>query len=177
MAKTSGGTRKVGRPKTESIKPFKESEKAIQIEMLYQSRVSAFGGVSSQFGGDWKDGKAMVWVPKNQIENGNLSEWIAKQKSKEISDRFNNSHFNSQLVVSNTSFFDANGKKINVAPSKKEREWQKERDDKRKAALDKATKERDDLIEKAKANGYKAHSRMKTSTLMRMAKGTYQSKK
>lgn len=122
-------------------------------------------------------GTTKVWVPKTQIENGNLSEWIASQKRGEIEDYVTSRRFmNSQVVHMNTTFSDATGKNIKVKPTRKETQYKKEREAKRKAALDKATKERTDLITQAKANGYSAHSRMSTATLTKMANGTYKSK-
>lgn len=172
MGKSSGGNRQGGG----KIVGFSESEKAIQIEVRYMANVAPKGGyVSSQV--REVSGTTKVWVPKTQIENGNLSEWIASQKRGEIEDYITSKRYmNAQVVRMNTSFNDATGKSIKVKPTKKESQFKKEREAKQKAALDKATKERTDLITQAKANGYSAHSKMSTATLTKMANGTYKSK-
>lgn len=170
MGKSSGGTRSGG-----GIVGFRESEKAIQLEVRYYGEIAPYGGfVSSQV----RDvsGTMKIWVPKTQIERGALSEWIANQKRVEVKQYILNKRFNAQVIRLNTSFSDAKGKQVPVKPTKKEAEFKKKAAQKRDQALAKVRDEREKLIAKAKANGYKAHSRMRTATLQRMAAGTYKKK-
>lgn len=174
MGKSSGGNRSNrggGR-----IVGFAESEKAIQLEVRYSGEVAPMGGfVSSQV----RDvsGTTKVWIPKTQIEKGNISEWIASQKRGEIESYITSKRYmNAQVISLSTSFSDATGKQIKVKATKKEAEYKREREAKRTAALNKAKQERVKLITQAKANGYKAHERMTTATLTKMANGTYKSK-
>lgn len=173
MGKSSGGTRsnRGGR-----IVGFAESEKAIQLEVRYSGEVAPMGGfVSSQV----RDvsGTTKVWIPKAQIEKGNISEWIASQKRGEIESYITTKRYmNAQVIRLSTSFSDATGKQIKVKATKKETEYKREREAKRTAALNKSKQDRVTLIAQAKANGYNAHERMTTATLTKMANGTYKSK-
>ena len=75
----------------------------------------------------------------------------------------------------NMSLSDATGKSVPIRKTKKEQEAYDKKQARKQEGFARAKVKRDALIEKAKANGYKAHSRMKTATLERMAEGTYQS--
>ena len=176
MAKTSGGNRGGGNRKKNKIVGFKETEKAIQIEARYSASVAPKGGIASSLVRD-VSGTMKIWVPKTQIENGNLSEWIAGQKENEISDFITTKRFlNAQVIWMDMKLNDATGKAVGVKKTKKEQEAFDRSQARKQEAFARAKVKRDSLIEQAKANGYNAHSRMKTSTLERMAEGTYQSR-
>ena len=85
MAKTSGSNRGggggSGKSKESKIVGFKESEKAIQIEAKYSAEVAPKGGFVSSMVRD-TSGTLKIWIPKTQIENGAISEWIGSQKGK-----------------------------------------------------------------------------------------------
>lgn len=172
MGKTSGGNRGA----SSKIVGFAESEKAIQLEVRYSGEVAPKGGyVSSQV----RDvsGTTKVWIPKTQIERGNISEWIASQKRDEIETYITSRRFmNAQVTHLNMTFSDATGRGVKVKATKKEAQYKKEREAKRTQAIENAKQRREKLVAQAKANGYTAHMRMKTSTLQKMANGTYQSK-
>lgn len=177
MAKTSGGVRGGrGSSKATKITGFKETEKAIQIEARYSASVAPKSGVASSLVRD-VSGTMKIWVPKTQIENGNLSEWIARQKENEISDFITTKrYFNAQVIWMDMKLSDATGKAVGVKKTKKEQELFDRSQARKQEAFARAKVKRDSLIEQAKANGYNAHSRMKTSTLERMAEGSYQSR-
>jgi hypothetical protein len=171
MAKTSGSNRG-GQSR---IVGFSETEKAIQIEVRYAMEVAPQGGFVSSLVRD-AHGTTKVWVPKSQIENGALSEYISRAKTDEVREKVLSRFNNGQVLHSDIIYKDASGKTIPVKATKQERQWAKERQKKRDAALKKATDRREELVKKAKENGYSAHMRMKTATLERMARGDYRSK-
>lgn len=49
--------------------------------MYIEATIAPNGGFSSSMTRDISTG-VKVWIPKTQIENGNISEWIAKNKTK-----------------------------------------------------------------------------------------------
>ena len=162
MAKTSGGVRKGSKASAPRIVGFKETEKAIQVEIRWAGRNDGFwrGGVSRETGGTEK-----VWIPKNQIEEGRISEWISRQKITDIEIR-------KGADGVSAAFFDAKGKRIKVG-TRRDAQSAKIREANRQNALSAANARRESLVEQAKRNGYRAHMRMKTRTLEQMAAGTY----
>lgn len=170
MGKSGGSIRSGG-----GIVGFRESEKALQLEVRYSGSVAPRGGYTSSMVRD-VSGTTKVWVPKAQIERRNLSEWISSQKRGEVEAFITSKRFmNAQVTHLDMSFHDARGAEVKVKATKKETQYKKERERKRSDALAKAKAERSQLISQAKANGYKAHDRMSTATLTQMARGTYKS--
>lgn len=164
MSKSSGGIRKGGIPK---IVGFRETEKAVEVKMYLEATIAPNGGFSSSMTRDISTG-VKVWIPKTQIENGNISEWIAKNKRQELESTLLSRYNNGRILSSEVTFNDANGRYIKVAKTAKERAY----------ALEKATKvanTRDELMKQAKANGYTVRNNLKTSTLRQMASTKKQS--
>lgn len=82
MAKTSGnnrGTKSAGG----GISFFRETEKAVQLELAYDITVAPSRGFTSSLAQDLI-GREKVWVPKSQIQDGKLSDWIYNSKVKEV---------------------------------------------------------------------------------------------
>ncbi len=117
-----------------------------------------------------RQGTEKVWIPKSQIENGSLSEWISSQKRDSIIDR---GLYGNHIIDVSGRFYDATGREIPVKASSREQQWRAERDQRRQDNRARAQQNRADLIARARANGYRAHGRMKTRTLEAMAAGTY----
>lgn len=174
MGRNSGGVRG-GR--STKIVPFRESEKAIQVMVRYEAVVAPSSGFTSSMVREINS-STKVWIPKSMIENGNISEYANKLKTKEIEDSIKNRYLGDPYIVRlDVGYFDAKDKLVKVAKNKKERQWQKERDKQREQNFAKANQRREELVKKAKENGFTAHMKMKTSTLEKMANGTYVQKK
>ena len=183
MSKSSGGVRKNGREaakrktlkgkreeqtsqaqksaQTESYKiaPLRESEKAIQVQLTIDVSYAPSSGYTSSLVKD-KTITENVWIPKSQIENNNLSEWIAKSKTQELLDRKLGSGVH--VIRTNNLFLDANRREIAVAKNARERAFAEGR-------RAKVSAEREELMRKAKANGHTVRQNLKTSTLREMA--------
>lgn len=181
MAKSSGGVRGRGSSApAPRIVGFKESEKAVQLEL--QSESSILIQTPHIYREKNLTNTTKVWIPRSQIENGTLSEWIAEQKRNEVLEnqtmwfytRFRNSRITP--IDFKGKFIDATGRTVDVRPTAREQQYKAERAKRSQAALESAKQTRAALVAKAKANGYKAHDRMKTRTLELMAEGKYQSK-
>jgi hypothetical protein len=95
---------------------FKETEKAVQLGMTV---TATYSGTSYKTG-EWEDVtktfEQKVWFPKSQMKDGKPTEWIAKQKGKEIMKSYH--HHSPYKGFSPTGTFkitDANGKTVETA--------------------------------------------------------------
>lgn len=154
MAKNSGGTRK----KYPSQKKYeyefaKESEKAVMMTMKYSIEIAPRGGyVSSQV--KYRNGAMNVWVPKSQIQDGKISDWIAQQKAEEANDWVLSKFSFGQVISNDVHFFDKNDKEIEKATSKKQQ------------AFEKGVEKHQRLYDEAKKLGIKGvRIKMKSATL------------
>lgn len=161
MAKTSGGVRNASRRKVPKIVGFRETEKAIEIKAYISATVAPQGGFVSSMTSEIDTG-INVWIPKSQIENGNISEWIAKGKRSELIDKILSRYPNGEIIHSEVTFNDAKGRVIKVAKTAKERKFADER-------AKKIANMRSELLKQAKTNGHTVRSNLKTSTLRQMA--------
>jgi len=172
MAKSSGGIRG-GAAAPPRIVGFKETDKAVQLQVEYSMSLGiwAYG----EYFDKQKTSTIKVWVPKSQIENGTLSVWIGDQKLREVYHRdvdWYQERYRAKNIIAdfdNWKFTDASGRTVEVKPNKREREQRAKLEQARSVANER----RAELIAQAKANGYKAHGRLKTRTLEAMANGTY----
>ena len=88
------------------MKAIKETEKAVQLEVRFE--VPAVEKSITRF----------VWIPKSQIRNEKVSEWIFNQKLDEIQKDFRSG-------ICNVAFYDADNNEVEVeesAKNKKSRE-------------------------------------------------------
>ena len=92
MAKASGGTRGGGASGRSGggggVAYFKETEKAVQLNMTVTATYSGTSYKTGFWENVTKTFDQKVWFPKSQMKNGKPSEWIAKQKGKEIMKSF-----------------------------------------------------------------------------------------
>lgn len=170
MAKTSGGIRRGSTSASaRRIVGFRETDKAVQVEYRYDMEYARSSAYASSMVRN-RQGTEKVWIPKSQIENGSLSEWISGQKRDSVIDR---GLYGNHIIDVSGRFYDATGREIPVKASSREQQWRAERDQRRQDNRARAQQNRADLIARARANGYRAHGRMKTRTLEAMAAGTY----
>ena len=170
MAKGSGGTRGGGASaRGGSVAYFNETEKAVQLEMTVKANYYGTKGYKGDFVDQQKEFTQKVWIPKSQLENGKPTEWIAKQKAKEIMDYHSpikNANKWSSMKGMDWSqgtykLTDAKGKTVNTVMSKIEKQ--------KAAAFKKGAQTHDTLVAQAKSMGIKgAHGKMKSSTLAKM---------
>lgn len=160
MAKGSGGTR-TKRPSSKKIEtnagfePLKETEKAVMVNMTYEADVAPQGGFTSSMVKDIA-GTMQVWIPKSQIKDGVVSEWIAQNKNEDAQKLVLSKFTNGQILSSKVTFVDKNGKPIKVETSQTE------------AKLAAGLKKHDALLKQAKGLGLKAKVSMKSTTLQKM---------
>lgn len=155
MGKQSGGTRKTGPNKSASntIVGIKESDKAIMLTAHVEVNVSPEGGYTSSQS-QQKIGSVDVWIPKSQIKDGMVSEWIAMQKLNEIKAKMLSKSVNYKDNGSTIFFTDKNGKAVQHDNSQTE------------AKLSKGISKHDALLAEAKSLGIKGVSvTMKSATL------------
>lgn len=113
MAKGSGGTRGAsgGGGRTTY---FSETEKAVQLSMTVNA---SYSGTSKKTG-FWEDKQKSftqkVWIPKSQMKGGKPTEWIAKQKAKDIL-KANNPYSKGLSPIGTFKITDAKGKTISTA--------------------------------------------------------------
>ena len=94
---------------------FKETEKAVQLNMTVTATYSG----TSRKTGFWEDVtktfEQKVWFPKSQMKNGKPSEWIAKQKGKEIMKSYNHhSGLHGFSPIGTFKITDAKGNVVNT---------------------------------------------------------------
>ncbi len=158
MSKGNGGTR-MKRPlkkKTNNFAPLKETDKAVMISAYYDIGYAPEGGFSSSMVQE-KGGTINVWVPKTQIKEGKISEWMVNQKVGEIQEKVLANVFNAQILHSDVSFFDKNHKEIPKDTSITDKK------------IAKGLEKHDKLLAKAKSLGIKgAKINMKTQTLSKL---------
>lgn len=158
MSKGSGGTRSIGTSKVQSssFAPVKETDKAVMVRMNYYLEYAPQGGFTSSMVRD-REGIIDIWVPKSQVKDGKLSEWIVKQKQKEMEEKVMGKVLNGQVLDSKVSFSDKNGKQIKMDTSQAEKRF----------AAGKA--KHDALVAEAKSLGIKGvKQNLKSSTLEKM---------
>lgn len=72
----------------------KETEKAIQVEIVADVRYVPFGGYTSSMV-KYKTFNLKIWLPKSQVKDGTPSQWITSQKEEELK---NDSWLNSRMM-------------------------------------------------------------------------------
>lgn len=165
MSKGSNTTRSSGASKramaatnSDSISPFRESEKAIQVQMRYSMDIAPNGGFTSSMVQD-RMGAINVWIPKSQIKDGQISEWVAN-KQKQQQEKYFADRMNGRIISSFVEFIDAKGKTIKIDNS----------ETKEKIAA--GAKKHDDLLAQAKSLGIKgARKNMRSATLQNLIDG------
>lgn len=113
MGKQSGGTRtkSPSKAQTNQIIGIKESDKAIMLTAHVEVNVSPNGGYTSSMSQQLIN-SVEVWIPKSQIKDGMVSEWIAKQKLEEVKKKMLSKYINYKDNGSTIFFTDKNGKAI-----------------------------------------------------------------
>lgn len=95
---------------------FNETEKAVQLNMSVNATYSGTNRKTGEWETVTKTFDQKVWFPKSQMKNGKPTEWIAKQKGKDIMKSF--SHHSSLHGLSPTGTFkitDAKGNSVSTA--------------------------------------------------------------
>lgn len=84
------------------MKPMKETEKAVRLEIRFEVPAAE------------KNLSRLVWIPKSQIRNGKLTEWIFGQKLDEIQKDL-------RAEICEAAVFDAEGNEIEIEETEKSR--------------------------------------------------------
>lgn len=107
MAKNSGSTRNKRPQQTKAniIEGIKETNKAIMLKMHFYIEYAPDGGFVSSMVRD-KEGTIEVWIPKSQIKEGKITEWIANQKKQEIENKIMSKVINGKVLNSKIFFQD-----------------------------------------------------------------------
>lgn len=113
MAKTSGGNRTGVKSAGGGISFFRETEKAVQLQINYDLEIAPQGGYTSSMTKS-KSGSANVWIPKSQIKNGELSNWIAKSKEREIGEMIAGRMGGGKAISSKVFFSDAKNRLVSI---------------------------------------------------------------
>lgn len=123
------------------------------LSMHYSIRYAPDGGFASSQVRD-KESTIDVWIPKSQIKDDKISEWIVTQKRKEIENNIMSRMQNAKILDSSVMFVDKNKREVAQDTSIT---------DKRIANGQKA---HDELVTKAKSLGIQSiRQNMKSATL------------
>jgi hypothetical protein len=135
---------------------LKETEKAIMVQMAYDIEVAPDFGYSSSMVKN-KVGTLQVWIPKSQIKDGKITDWIAQNKKQEAEDFVMKKFINAKTTYSSVHFLDKDNKPISIDTSAKE------------SAMAKGLQKHNNLLAEAKELGIKgAKINMKTSTIQKL---------
>ena len=135
---------------------MKETEKAIMVQMAYDIEVAPDFGYSSSMVKN-KVGTLQVWIPKSQIKDGKITDWIAQNKKQEAEDFVMKKFINAKTTYSSVHFLDKDNKPISIDTSAKE------------SAMAKGLQKHNNLLAEAKELGIKgAKINMKTSTIQKL---------
>lgn len=126
------------------------------VQMAYDIEVAPDFGYSSSMVKN-KVGTLQVWIPKSQIKDGKITDWIAQNKKQEAEDFVMKKFINAKTTYSSVHFLDKDNKPISIDTSAKE------------SAMAKGLQKHNNLLAEAKELGIKgAKINMKTSTIQKL---------
>lgn len=126
------------------------------VQMAYDIEVAPDFGYSSSMVKN-KVGTLQVWIPKSQIKDGKITDWIAQNKKQEAEDFVMKKFINAKTTYSSVHFLDKDNKPISIDTSAKE------------SAMAKGLQKHDNLLAESKELGIKGVKiNMKTSTIQKL---------
>ena len=81
------------------MKIVKETEKAVQVEIMFSAEIAPSRGFTSSMIRDFNRTFA-TWFPKSVIKDGQVADWFMAKKIEELKDYFNHPYY----VSANISF-------------------------------------------------------------------------